>query len=315
MKKTIFGKTGLKVAPLGFGGAPVGFLKTDQAKVASMLNAMLDAGANVIDTAAMYEGSEELIGEAVGHRRKDYVLVTKCGQTVNDCDAPAWSAKVVTHTINRALKRLRTDVLDVMLLHSCDLETLKRGDALAAVLKARDAGKVRFAGYSGDNEVVAYAASLPEIAVVEASISMADQANIDLLLPVARHNNVGVIAKRPIANAAWKPIAQQPGLYQGYAKTYHDRLAAMKLSPVALGVPGMTRKTLAAEAWPQVAMRFTLSQPGVNVAIIGTTNPDNMKANLAYASMGPLPDGAVAKIRKAFRDAEAASGTRWSGQI
>src|SRR3954454_7051562 len=194
MRKSPFGRTGLSVAPLGFGAAPIGFLKTEQDRVATMLNFMLDAGVNLIDTAAMYEGSEELIGRAVGHRRSEYVLVSKCGTPVPDIDAPAWSAELVSKTVDRALKRLRTDHLDVMLLHSCELDTLKKGEALGALVKAREAGKIRHAGYSGDNETVAYAAGLPDVAVIETSINLVDQANLDAVLPVCRRQNVGVIA-------------------------------------------------------------------------------------------------------------------------
>jgi aryl-alcohol dehydrogenase-like predicted oxidoreductase len=305
MNKTAFGRTGLMVAPLGFGAAPIGFLKTDQDRVASMLNFMLDAGANVIDTAAMYEGSEELIGRAVGHRRSEYVLVSKCGTKVPDIDAPIWSAELVSKTVDRALKRLRTDHLDVMLLHSCDLETLKKGDALGALVKARDAGKIRHAGYSGDNETVAYAAALPDVAVIETSINIADQRNIDVALPVARQHNVGMIAKRPIANAAWKEPSQQPGMYKSYASTYTDRLKQMKLDPKALGFAGET-------GWPELALRFTLSQPGVHTAIIGTTNPDNARLNLSIAEKGALPADTVEKIRAAFRVADP-SGS-WTGE-
>jgi aryl-alcohol dehydrogenase-like predicted oxidoreductase len=305
MQKKAFGRTGLMVAPLGFGAAPIGFLKTEQDRVATMLNFMLDAGANLIDTAAMYEGSEELIGRAVGQRRDEYVLVSKCGTAVGDIDAPAWSAELVSKTVDRALRRLRTDHLDVMLLHSCELETLKKGDALGALVKARDAGKIRHAGYSGDNETVAYAAGLPEVAVIETSVNIADQRNIDVALPVARKSNVGVIAKRPIANAAWKEPSQQPGMYRGYASTYHDRLKQMKLDLKALGFTGDA-------AWPELALRFTLSQPGVHTAIIGTTNPDNAKLNLSIAEKGPLRPDVVERIRAAFRAADP-SGS-WTGQ-
>ena len=72
----------------------------------------------------------------------------------------------------------RHSVVDVMLLHSCDLATLQKGEALGALVKARDAGKIRFAGYSGDNEAAAWAAAHPDIAVLETSISIADQRNI-----------------------------------------------------------------------------------------------------------------------------------------
>lgn len=196
MNKTVFGKTGFQVTPLGFGAGPIGYLKIDQDRIATILNTLLDAGVNVIDTAASYPGSEEAIGNSVSHRRGNFVLISKCGQSFPDVPGDAWSPQVITGTIDRALLRLKTDHLDVMLLHSCDLATLKKGDAIAALAKARDAGKIRFAGYSGDNEAAAYAAGHADIAVIETSINLADQMNIDTVLPVARKNNLGVIAKR-----------------------------------------------------------------------------------------------------------------------
>src|SRR5690348_10600521 len=301
MKKVAFGKTGFTVSILGFGAAPVGYLKTDQDRAANILNLLLDAGVNLIDTAASYPGAETLIGNTIGHRRKDYVLVTKCGSTLSDVPGAAWSAQLITGTVDRALRQLKTDHLDVMLLHSCELQTLKKGEALGALVKAREAGKIRFAGYSGDNEAAAYAATLPDVAVIETSISIADQANIRTVLPKARQNNIGVLAKRPIANAAWKEPQQQPGMYQQYAQTYHDRLRTMKLNPKDLGVSGP-------DAWPELALRFTLSQPGVHTAIIGTTNPDNARKNIDIAGKGPLPEEAIAKIRAAFEQAEFKEG-------
>jgi len=110
-----------------------------------------------------------------------------------------------------------------------------------------------------------------------------------------------------VANAAWKDIDQQPGLYKSYAKTYTERLAKMKLDPAALGVSGPPEK-----AWPELALRFTLSQPGVHCAIIGTTNPDNARANIAMADKGPLPAEAVRKVREAFRRADPQGA--WLGQ-
>jgi aryl-alcohol dehydrogenase-like predicted oxidoreductase len=309
MQKRAFGKTGLQVSVLGFGGAPIGYLQTDRERAGKMINFLLDSGVNLIDTAASYEGSEEVIGEAISHRRKEFVLVSKCGQRLPDLDGTAWSADIVSRTVDRSLRRLRTDHLDVMLLHSCDLETLKRMEAIGALVAAQKEGKIRFVGYSGDNEAVAWAASRPEIAVVQMSVNICDQANIPLGLPVARENNVGVMAKRPIANAAWKDIKQQPGLYASYAKTYTDRLHAMKLMAADLGFDGP-----AAQVWPEIALRFTLSQNGVSTAIIGTTNPENAKANIVAAGKGALPSEVVGKIREAFRRAEGTAGTIWSGQ-
>jgi aryl-alcohol dehydrogenase-like predicted oxidoreductase len=118
---------------------------------------------------------------------------------------------------------------------------------------------------------------------------------------------VGIIAKRPIANAAWKELSSQPGFYKNYAKEYTDRLAKLGLSPGDLGFAGDP-----AEAWPSIALRFTLSFPQVASAIIGTTNPDNARRNLAIAAEGPLPTEIVERLRAAFQRAD--PDGLWKGQ-
>lgn len=306
MEHRTFGKTGLSVSVLGFGAAPIGYLDTAQSDVEKTLNSLLDAGLNFIDTAASYPGSEEALGKAVADRREQFVLVSKCGQQFDELPGKAWSAELITATIDRSLRRLRTDHLDVMLLHSCDLEVLERGEAVGALAKAREAGKIKFAGYSGDNEAAVYAAKLPEIAVIETSVNVCDQANLASVVPIAREQNVGVIAKRPIANTAWKPAQELKGIYQDYAKPYRERFAAMGLIARELGFSGDAD-------WPEIALRFTLSHPGVHVAIIGTTSPVNAHRNLAAATKGPLPKEALERIQSAFRRAREAAGEPWPG--
>lgn len=300
------GRTGLKVSPLGFGGGPIGVQHEDRETTARVLHELLDRGVNVIDTAPCYEDSEDLIGATVADRRDEFVLVTKCGHRVDVGDPPAepeWSPEVIRHSIERSLRRLRTDRLDAVILHSCDLETLRRGDALGALVEARDAGKVRFVGYSGDNEAAAYAAGLDDVAIIETSLNVCDQANLERVLPTARARNVGVIVKRPVANAAWRTPEEQPGFYKEYASDYHRRLAAMDLKPEDVG--------FSSEAdWPEIALRFALSFEGAHTAIAGTTDPRHAASNLEHAAKGPLPEDAIRTIRDAF---ENASEGGWEG--
>jgi len=302
MEKRTLGRTGLTVSVIGLGTAPAAFLKTESDRFSLLLNQLLDAGVNLIDTAAGYPDSEKTLGRLVAHRRDEFVLVSKCGQKNAEIDAPAWSASLITQTVDRTLKHLGTPQIDVMLLHSCNLAMLQKGEAIGALAKARQAGKIKHVGYSGDNEAAAYAAGLPEVEVIETSVNIVDQINIDTVLPVAITNKVGVIAKRPIANAAWKDLKDQPGMYQSYAKTYTDRLAKLDLKPVDLGFTD----------WLEPALRFTLAQPGVTTAIIGTTNPTNAMKNLEIAARGPLNAAAVAKVREAFKNADPQG--QWSGQ-
>lgn len=306
METRPLGKTDFEVSVLGFGGAPIGLLETKQAKVANILAMLLDNGVNLIDTAARYAGSEEAIGASISDRRNEFVLVSKCG--TSGIPGEGWSAAALTENINNSLRKLRTDHVDVMLLHSCDMAALQDGEALGAVVAARDAGKVRYVGYSGDNEEAVYAAGLPDIAVIETSINICDQANIRQVLPVAVENNLGVIAKRPIANAAWKDLSQQEGFYADYASAYSQRFQAMGISSQELGFDADP-----AAAWPEIAVRFTLSQPGVSTAIIGTTNPAHVQANLTAVNKGPLPQVAVEKLQATFRRAEADSRENWQG--
>ena len=308
MQKTVLGKTGLQVSSLGFGAAPVGYLDTESDTVAEVLNALLDAGVNLIDTCACYPHSEELISEAVGHRRAEYTLVSKCGHQVGGLTGQEWSPELLTQTVERSLKRLHTDHLDIMLLHSCGLSVLQQGDALETLVKAQAAGKIRFVGYSGDNKAAVYTSMLADVAVIETSINICDQVNIDAVLPKAGQNQIGILAKRPVANAAWKDLSQQPGLYKSYAKPYTERLSAMGIVPADLGFDGEPDAL-----WPRIALRFTLAQSGVHCALVGTTNLCNATENVSIVAEGPLDNEAVHKIRQAFQSAQSEAGEDWPG--
>jgi len=310
MDKRTLGKTKLSVSVLGFGAAPMAYLNEQETRAVAVIEQLLAGGVNLIDTAASYPGSEEFLGRRFGNRRGEFVLVSKCGSKIPESKAEAWSAQLVADSVDRSLRFLKTDHLDVMLLHSCSLEVLKKGEAMGALAEAKKSGKTRFIGYSGDNEAAAYAANLAEVDVIETSVNIADQVNIDLVLPVAKRNNVGVIAKRPVANAAWKDISQQPGMYQSYAKEYTERLRKMKITPADVGFTQTSKNP--DEAWPELALRFTLSFPEVHTAIIGTTNPKNAEANLRYANAGGLPNEVVQKIRDAFKRAD--PNRSWTGQ-
>ena len=313
MPKTMLGKTELNVSRLGFGAAPIGFLETPQEQVDKLVAMLLDEGVNLFDTAAMYQGAEQLLGNAlqgtIGGHRDDVVLISKCGTKDDELPGAEWSAELIHASIDRSLKRLHTDHLDVILLHSCPLEVLEQGEALGAVLDAVKQGKARHVGYSGDNEAAAAAAQMSEIEVLELSINICDQKNIEVVLPHCIKHDKGVIAKRPIANAAWNPLNKQRGLYQEYAKVYHHRLKKMKIKPDELGYFGH-----AEIEWPEIALKFTLAIQGVHSAIVGTTSTVNALANIDAVRKNPLRDEVVQKLKEAFRNAEIQGGEPWTGQ-
>jgi len=99
---------------------------------------------------------------------------------------PDWDPRLLTASIERSLQRLRTDCVDVAQLHSCAVDVLRRGGVIEALQRAREAGKARYLGYSGDGEAARYAITCGAFDTLQASVSIADQEAIDLTLPLAR---------------------------------------------------------------------------------------------------------------------------------
>src|SRR3954467_14980201 len=113
MEKRRLGKTDMDVSVLGFGGAEIGFENVSQNDVKTLLESALDAGLNVIDTAECYRHSEELIGQTVAHRRRDFYLFTKCGHPKGVESSANWSPASILESIERSLERLKTDYVDL----------------------------------------------------------------------------------------------------------------------------------------------------------------------------------------------------------
>lgn len=288
----------MDVSVLGFGGSEIGYQRVSANAAKKLLNEALDAGINVIDTAECYVTSEELIGTALGARRKEYYLFTKCGHA-RGWSYPDWRPESLLGSIERSLKRLKTDHVDLVQLHSCSAAELRRGHVIDALNRARERGYTRYIGYSGDGDAARLAVECGAFDTLQVSISIADQEAIELVLPLAVERTIGVIAKRPIANVAWRNGNRPPGDSYGYP--YWERL--QKLSYEFLR--GDLREAVA------IALRFTLSVPGVHTAIVGTAQPGRFAENAAAVAAGPLPEKVFRGIRDRWR---AIAGPRWTGQ-
>lgn len=300
-----FGATGMEVAVLGFGGAEIGYEQATPETVNQLLNAALDAGLNTIDTAECYRESEVLIGDAIAHRRRDFLLFTKCGHTAEaPAKGPDWSKDGVVKSVERSLKRLRTDAVDLVLLHSCVLDELKKGDCIAGLEEAKKQGKTRFIGYSGDGQAAKWAIESGRFDALETSINLCDQQALNMTLPLARERNMGVIAKRPIANAVWRYDAKPEN---GYHQEYWRRLQQLGYEFAM----GESRKDTSPDGPAGIALRFTAMQPGVHVLIVGTTKPQRWAENAALLAAGPLDKKLYDSIRTRWF---AIAGQDWVGQ-
>ena len=296
MERTALGRTGLEVSRLGIGLSEIGFNLTMEEvdRASRIMNTALDSGINFFDTAACYGISEELVGATVSHRRSEFVLATKAGHFLPRGTGEDWTYDLVVESVDRSLDRMRTDHLDLVQLHSCNVAVLERGDVIRALQDVKAAGKTRYIGYSGDNENAEWAVSSGLFDTLQTSFNLVDQKARKKLLPEAEARGMGIIVKRPIGNAVWGAAAD-PRPYQhnsAYTVEYYRRAQVMQTDGPLAGEPG-DRILL--------AMGYTLGHSEVDVAIIGTQRPEHMQSNIELVSDRlPIPPETIADLEMRY---------------
>lgn len=156
------GRTGLKVPPLGFGAFKIGrnegvkypkpYDLPDEAAVGSLLNSILDLGCTLIDTAPAYGLSEVRIGRAISHRRSEFVLSTKVGETFENGQSRFdFSSDAVRTSLDRSLANLQSDILDIVFIHSNgdDRRIIEQTETVSILQEYRARGLIRAIGLSG----------------------------------------------------------------------------------------------------------------------------------------------------------------------
>ncbi|MDP6666485.1 MAG: aldo/keto reductase [Dehalococcoidia bacterium] len=297
MQTVQFGNTGFATSRLGVGLAEVGneLSLDDQAQASSVLNTALDRGINFLDTSTCYGISEELIGNGVAHRRDEYFLATKAGHITGGYEGEAWTYQTVADSIDRSLRRLQTDHVDLVQLHSCGIDVLEKGDVVRALQEAQQAGKTRFIGYSGDNENAHWAVDSGLFSTLQTSYSLVEQrARTSRLLDKAASKGMGTIVKRPIAGGSWaKSRNDDPEQnLRAYDEPYLERAHAMR----ALGAIDNEPKN-----GILTSLGYTLANPSANVAIVGTKDPSHMETNIRQVENElPIPTAVVDELNRRF---------------
>jgi aryl-alcohol dehydrogenase-like predicted oxidoreductase len=294
------GRTGSDVTILGYGamelrGQPRGPEITDE-DAGRLLNAVLDGGINLIDTSPDYGRSEELIGTYLAHRRDEYFLASKCGcpvETPTDAPPPYphdYSKQNVRAAVERSLRRLRTDRLDLVQVHmSPSVATLEENGTIEALKDLQAEGKVRFIGMSGilPNLPDHIAMNVFDAFQIPYSAVQRDHEN---LIPEAVDEGAGTLIRGGAARGAaseeknWTvgPLTQDPGVGQrNWATSGVEDL---------INEAGIGRQ--------EFILRFTLSHPGLSTTIVGTANPAHLANNIAVAEQGPLPADLYEEAKK-----------------
>lgn len=302
LEKRTLGTTAMDVTVLGYGamelrGAPRG-PEISEEDADLILNAVLDAGINYIDTSPDYGLSEERIGKYIADRRGEYFLASKCGCLVGAAPAPAgqrnahvFTAENVRAGVEQSLRRMNTDYLDVVQFHaSPDRHTLEAEGALAELVKLRDEGKVRFLGMSGTLP------NLPE----QVAMGVFDVFQVPYSALQREHETV--IAQ---ASAAGAGIVIRGGAARGAPTDWEHRSSVGVVGPSLQErwehanlddlLDGMGRM--------EFTLRFTLSNPDLDTTIVGTKNVEHLQTNIDAAMKGPLPAEVVQEAKRRLADA------------
>ena len=281
LRTSVLGRTGLEVTRLGYGAMAVGKVTEDIAE--SILNAVLDAGVNFIDTSIDYGRSEEFIGKYISGRRSEFYLASKCGCAV--VSDPSLGRHVFTREnivagVDQSLARMKTDHLDLVQFHgNPSRETLEQDSAIDALRDLQTEGKIRFLGSSS---------YLPHI-TDHLDMGVFDEFQIPY--SALEHDHEDVIAKSSeagIGTVIRGGVAQgEPGHGRGREETW-KRFEEAKLDE--LREDGESRSAF--------VLRFTLANPDVDTIIAGTKNPEHLRENVEISQKGPLPPDTYAEAKR-----------------
>ena len=288
MEMRPLGATGYDVTRLGYGSMGLRGPKTWGSRVVSdldaerVLNAVIDAGINFIDTAPDYGVSEERIGRFLSNRRHEFYIATKCG-----CDPVQhedqlevrhkWTPDVVRRNVHQSLERLQTDYIDLLQFHGGDAKSLQSSGLIDLMHEFLEQGLIRHFGVSS---------SLPELTeLIELGVFATYQILYSCLAPEhkplierAASTGAGIIIRGGIARGGPDAAIQRAETNAIWEEARLDDFLSGQ----------MTRA--------QLILRHTLSNPHVDTIIVGTCDLQHLEENITALNEGPLPEEIVAAI-------------------
>ncbi len=307
MQYRTLGRTGLHVSEVGFGAWAVGgnahgnsYGPTDDATSVAAVRAAVDLGCNFFDTADVYGWghSEEILGEALEGRRDEVLLATKVGGDfyhggVRMNFDPAY----IAFALDRSLRRLRTDHVDLYQLHNPPAEMMSDPRTYDVLESLKAKGKVAHYGVSIHEPaegLLCLEAGKPE--ALQVPFSLFRQEWIDELLPAARKAGVGIVAREPLGNGFLaRPISPTARFVAGDIRSYWPRAMVSGRAAAAERLAFLVRPD---RTRAQAALRFVLGFPEVSTAIPGAKTPAQAEENLRASEVPPLTEAEIREARR-----------------
>jgi aryl-alcohol dehydrogenase-like predicted oxidoreductase len=316
MREHKFGRTEFTVSDIGFGAWQIGgsWGEVSEADGRAALNAALDAGMTFIDTADVYgDGrSEKIIAEVLKARGGERPMVaSKAGRRLNPHVADGYTKANIEAFIDRSLKNLEIDSLDLVQLHCPPTEVYYRQDMFEGLEEIRKAGKIKHYGVSVEKvEEALKAIEYPGVASVQIIFNMFRQRAASLFFQEAKRRNVAVIARVPLASGllSGKITASTQFAAEDH-RNFNRNGEAFDVGETFAGVPFETglaaveevRKLVPSGAsMAQFALRWILMHEAVTVVIPGARNGEQAKANAAASDLAALSADVMAASREVY---------------
>lgn len=309
MRYRTLGRTDLRVSEVGFGAWAVGgnahgnsYGPTDDATSIRAIRRAVDLGCNFFDTADVYGWghSEELLGQALAGRREDVLLATKVGGDFYHGGVRLnFDPGYIGFALERSLRRLRTDRVDLYQLHNPPPEIMSDPDTYEVLDALKAEGKIAHYGVSIHEPAegaLCIESGKPD--VLQIPFSLVRQEWIDGLLPEARNAGVGIIAREPLGNGFLAGKIRAGARFPaGDIRSYWPPgvIAARAAAAERIGFLAKDGRTRA-----QAALRFVLAYPEVSTTIPGAKTPAQVEENLGASEAAPLTDGEREGARRLY---------------
>ena len=278
LETTEFGNTGVQVTRLGYGAME--FREGPEDEADSLLNLILDSGINFIDTSIDYGDSEKLIGKFISHRRSEFFLASKCGCPVDGDGDHIFTRDNIITGINQSLKRMKTDYLDLVQLHSSPSKSvIEENDVIQTLLEIKKEGKVRFIGTSSVLPALSDHINMNVFNAFQIPYSALNREH-ETCITNAFESGAGTIIRGGVSKGEFGGNKE----WENFSKANLDDLLD----------EGESRTSF--------LLRFTLSHPELNTTIVGTKNPEHFKENLKTAIKGRLPQNTYEEAKKRLSD-------------
>ena len=309
------GRTGWRVSEVSFGAWAIGgsWGAVDDRESIAALHKALDLGVNFIDTADVYgDGhSECLIAGVLKERGEKVIVATKAGRRLEPHTADGYTAANLTRFVERSLRNLDTDCLDLVQLHCPPTEVYYRPEVFDAMDDLVRAGKVRYYGVSVEKvEEALKAIEYPNVQTVQIIFNMFRHRPAELFFAQAQQCKVGVLARVPLASGLLTgKMTPQSAFAPDDHRTFNRYGESFDMGETFSGVDFSTGLEAVEELRPlvppgatmaQFALRWILMFDAVSCVIPGARRPAQAEDNIRASELPPLSDETMARVRAIY---------------